>query len=306
MESDVKCPYCKSNLKVTWDLENIETLHKYKCSKCKKSFNYKPTFKELFVYFFGFIIGIAILFGIGYFLFWCFSAGYNNLSDTPSNNSNTTINQSTPNNTNQELLNQYNNYKKQIDAQQKELNDKLAQLKSEQDRIKQYTSKVLFDDDQFRTIAKQIASGCNGEQECQLYKIYRFLVTNFEYYSDPRNNEYVQSPSETWNSKGGDCEDLGILLQTLLESIGIKTFSVFTTGHYYVLGCVPNSAQVLKYSNNELKSYGKYYDKIHYYNLGSECIPLEPTAGEYGFPGHFTTFYSEAYDPLTLEKYTLT
>ncbi len=264
----------------------------------------------------GILFIIGIVFGficLGYYgIIWFISLFSNDTS-----NNNTIIQQ-------QELIaqQQYEQQKAILRAEQAETKriqaemDKIKQeianreleKQSEQNQIKQYTSKVLFDDSQFRTTAKKIASGCNGEQECQLYKIYRYIVTNFDYYSDPRNNEYIQDPYETWNSQGGDCEDLGILLQTLLESIGIKTYSVFTTNHYYVLGCIENASQVLDYTNYDMrKLYSKYYETISYYNLNRlECIPLEPTAGKYGFPGESTWNYSEAYDPLTLEKHNLT
>jgi transglutaminase-like putative cysteine protease len=173
--------------------------------------------------------------------------------------------------------------------------------------IKKYTSKVEFNNEDFRTLAKQISSGCNGSQECQLTKIYFYVTTNFEYYSDQRSFENIQTPKETWESKGGDCEDLGILLQTLLESIGIKTYSVFTNNHYYVLGCIQNSRAVTELANKiYYQNYNIYYTESFYHLINNlECVPLDPTEGKYGFPGNIKWSYSEAYDPLTLNKIIL-
>ncbi|MCK4736216.1 MAG: transglutaminase domain-containing protein, partial [Methanophagales archaeon] len=83
-------------------------------------------------------------------------------------------------------------------------------------------SEVVFDDVNLRKQAASIVSGCpSGDKECQVNRIYRYVVENFDYYSDPRSREFIQSPSETMNIKGGDCEDLTILLMSLLENLGI-------------------------------------------------------------------------------------
>ncbi len=311
MKSNVICPYCKTEVEINWESEDANKQEEYKCYKCKKNFYFTPEISDSW---FDAILGFIIILGIIIGSIWIIYFGISKTISFFSNNDTSDYQKQ------QDLIaqQQYDLQKAQLDAERakiqaetdrlkKEIAKIQAEQKAEINTIKQYTSKVLFDDSQFRTIAKQISQGCNGEQECQLYKIYRFVVTYFEYYSDPRNSEYIQSPTETWNSKGGDCEDLGIILQTLLESVGIKTYSVFTTNHYYVLGCISDSGKILEYTNNELNKYDKYYDKIHYYSINNlECVPLEPTAGDFGYPGHFTTSYSEAYDPLTLNKVILT
>jgi hypothetical protein len=67
--------------------------------------------------------------------------------------------------------------------------------------------------------------------------IYRYIGDNYNYYSDPRTSEFIQYPNETMKLLGGDCEDLTILMESLLESIGIKTYFVFTEDHAYLLAC---------------------------------------------------------------------
>ena len=101
-----------------------------------------------------------------------------------------------------------------------------------------YISKIVFDDVNLRTQAASIVRGCSsGEKECQVNKLYRYVVENYDYYSDPRSREFIQSPSETMKIKGGDCEDLTILLTSLLENLGIKTYLVLTEDHAYCLAC---------------------------------------------------------------------
>ena len=101
-----------------------------------------------------------------------------------------------------------------------------------------YISKIVFDDVNLRTQAASIVRGCSsGDKECQVNKLYRYVVENYDYYSDPRSREFIQSPSETMKIKGGDCEDLTILLTSLLENLGIKTYLVLTEDHAYCLAC---------------------------------------------------------------------
>lgn len=99
-----------------------------------------------------------------------------------------------------------------------------------------YINEVVFDDVNLRAQAASIvAGGESGDKEYQINALYRYVVENFNYYSDPRSREFIQSPSETMKVKGGDCEDLTILLMSLLENLGIKTYLVLTEDHAYCL-----------------------------------------------------------------------
>ena len=85
--------------------------------------------------------------------------------------------------------------------------------------------------------------------------IYRHIVENYKYYSDPRSSEFIQSPYDTIKVKGGDCEDLTILLNSLLENIGIKTYIVLTKTHAYSLACGINIKGLEKYAKRSLIEY---------------------------------------------------
>jgi hypothetical protein len=52
------------------------------------------------------------------------------------------------------------------------------------------------------------------------------------YVSDPRASvEYVQFPEQTFQLKGGDCDDLSVAYCSLLESVGIQTALVDYKGN---------------------------------------------------------------------------
>lgn len=63
-----------------------------------------------------------------------------------------------------------------------------------------YLDKIVFEDINLRASASQMTKGCSsGNKECQLNAIYRYVVKNYSYYSDPRYSEFIQSPQETMN-----------------------------------------------------------------------------------------------------------
>jgi len=109
---------------------------------------------------------------------------------------------------------------------------------NELQRAEPYLNKIVLEDIGIRSIASNVVQSCTyNNKECHLNSIYRYIAENYKYYSDPRSNEFIQTPSETMGVKGGDCEDLSILLISLLENLGIKTFLVLTPDHAYALAC---------------------------------------------------------------------
>jgi len=101
-----------------------------------------------------------------------------------------------------------------------------------------YINKIVSEDIGLRSLASSITRGClSGDKECQLNKIYDYVTENYEYYLDPRSNEFIQNPSETLMVNGGDCEDLTILMNSLLENLGFKTYIVLTEDHAFSLAC---------------------------------------------------------------------
>lgn len=135
----------------------------------------------------------------------------------------------------------------QSSIQEKQVTDPVVQ------RAEPYISKIVFEDMNTRSKAGSIASGCpSGDKECQVNSIYRYVIENYNYYSDPRSREFIQSPSETISVKGGDCEDLTILLNSLLENLGIKTYVVLTEDHAYSLACGVNTDDLWQYIQQDI------------------------------------------------------
>jgi len=101
-----------------------------------------------------------------------------------------------------------------------------------------YIDAIKINNNDLRLESTKTISECySGDKECQLVSIYEYFLQNYKYFNDARDDEHIQTPFETKKYKGGDCEDLSILLNSLLENIGIETWMVFTKDHAYSLAC---------------------------------------------------------------------
>jgi hypothetical protein len=89
-----------------------------------------------------------------------------------------------------------------------------------------------------REVIHDIVQPCPaGSKPCYLVLLYQFVQQRLNYLSDPFYRELIQSPEETLRIHAGDCEDLSILLASLLINSGIPSKLVFTNDHAYVLAC---------------------------------------------------------------------
>jgi hypothetical protein len=111
------------------------------------------------------------------------------------------------------------------------------EIRLEDYNYESYLNAVDFNSFELRKKGMDIADKCDGYKECQVAKLYNFISQEIEYYSDPRTDEYIQTPEQTLELKGGDCEDLSILLFSLLENIGVKSYLGFTYDHVFVVTC---------------------------------------------------------------------
>jgi len=119
-------------------------------------------------------------------------------------------------------------------------------------RAKPYIEKIVVDDPELRELAGALVRDC-PDDECKVNAIYRYIVEDFSYISDPENTELVRSPFQTLELKGGDCEDLAVLACSLLENAGVRTYLTLTEDHAYALVSGINPDNLWKYINKSLE-----------------------------------------------------
>ncbi|MCK5261595.1 MAG: hypothetical protein KAJ44_05400 [Thermoplasmatales archaeon] len=118
-----------------------------------------------------------------------------------------------------------------------------------------YIEKIVTDDAELRDYANSLITDCDSEdRECQINAIYRHIVENYNCVNDSGDIGSIQTPQETIQLKEGDCEDLSILISSLLENIDIKTYLVLTEDHVYSLAYNVDSEKLWDYVEQSLIS----------------------------------------------------
>jgi len=117
-------------------------------------------------------------------------------------------------------------------------------------KVNSYEDFINFldkDNAEIKYIADRVvSSACPYNKLCYAKALYYFVKENFNYIPDPTGVEYVKKPEETLANRGGDCDDLALLLASLLESVGIKTRFVFIPRHVYIQAYLPEAKTSLK------------------------------------------------------------
>jgi len=154
-------------------------------------------------------------------------------------------------------------------------------------RHRKYLAAINPEDPKINVLASKLVKDCaSGNHYCETSKLLSFVSNKIKYRSDPiSSSDYVKPPALTLEARAGDCEDQSILLISLLGSLGIRSYLVFTNNHAYPLVCF----------KKRLKS------KSRYMRIKKEyCYHLEPTVknSKIGFY-HKSREITYVFDPLT-------
>jgi hypothetical protein len=128
-------------------------------------------------------------------------------------------------------------------------------------RAEPYLDEIVFEDSSLKMLALNYTTRCSSQDvSCKVNSIYRGVVTSKEYFSDIEGQEVIKSPFETLEQNGGDCEDLAILVASLLENLNVTTYLVLTENHAYALACGVDLEKTKEYGQESLKEI--YAEKI--------------------------------------------
>jgi hypothetical protein len=136
---------------------------------------------------------------------------------------------------------------------------------------------------------------------------YRFIQDSIRYVSDPaplrQRQDRVQYPVDILKSKSGDCEDISILMISLLQSVGIDASFIeicdpsTNEGHVFVAFDCQQSFARLTSKNRNLQNYLKRISDT----VSKPYIPLELTRHELSFAEAWQ-YAIEKYDFYAIEK----
>jgi transglutaminase-like putative cysteine protease len=151
-----------------------------------------------------------------------------------------------------------------------------------------YSHMVITNDAQLRDMAENIAAGCKTNA-CVLYRIYLYIMNNYEYIPDPDGTNIISGINITMRRKGGDCEDLTFLLASLLENMGIPTELAAQPDHVYLYACEIDRNQLLNNIRWDKRFYGYAINADDIFETeidGKMCIPVDPSLrGDLMYPG---------------------
>ena len=128
-----------------------------------------------------------------------------------------------------------------------------------------YLSQVDYKDPQLNIFATRLVKHCDDDLLKKTRTILNFVSNNIHYVSDPEDGlEYAKDPLSTLISSGGDCEDQTLLLCSLLETVGVRTYIAFTDDHVFALVPLPD-----RWTEIESIPHGYIHDE--------PCYALDPS-----------------------------
>lgn len=121
----------------------------------------------------------------------------------------------------------------------------------------------------------------------QCFAVFKKINDNWNYVSDPQDDEYIAKASESVRLLAGDCDDHSILMAAAVKSIGGTPRLVYTNGHIYpelLIGSKKDLDHIGKLIHDKLFHKESNRHTIHYHKDqdGNIWINLDYTAG---YPG---------------------
>jgi hypothetical protein len=99
-----------------------------------------------------------------------------------------------------------------------------------------YLSRIDYRDEQINIMAIRTVAESNDDDILKARAVLDFVSNEIFYVSDPDDGvEFSKDPITTLIAGGGDCEDQTLLLCSMLESVGVKTYIAFTDDHVFAL-----------------------------------------------------------------------
>jgi transglutaminase-like putative cysteine protease len=121
----------------------------------------------------------------------------------------------------------------------------------------------------------------------QSFAVFKKINANWNYVSDPDDEEYFAKASESTKLMAGDCDDYSILMAAALKSIGAKVRLTFIKGHIYpelLIGKEEDLPAVVSMLTEKLFPKETKQKELNYYKdaKGNVWINLDYTAN---YPG---------------------
>ncbi len=159
--------------------------------------------------------------------------------------------------------------------------------------------RISFNDSELNNLSLLITKDCPvHNKECKANKIFNYVINNYKHIEHTEPG-VLKSPKQTIKDGGGDCKDLSILYNSLLENIQIRTKLAFTKDHAYGLVCGINVEKLKKEINTSIEESTKMEELSYRIVDGETCISADPTTGYLGDINKNSSETRAIMDPLT-------
>ncbi len=174
-----------------------------------------------------------------------------------------------------------------------------------------------------RELVKNIVRECpSDDKACKLYRIYKYIIINYEYRYDP-SKLHFQSPPETLEKGYGVCIDFAILFYNYLMATDITTYVVDCPQdeHAYAIACGIGIEPLKKYVDQDLRKLsGRYVIPDLEFEVNKafdeSCLHLEGPSDNkdevsilFDYPGRYIDAYIDPEtgleSPITGKRYAI-
>lgn len=153
--------------------------------------------------------------------------------------------------------------------------DVYALLSGERQRLGELSENIVFADPQVEEWAQVLSDVCDdGDIECKVMAVYNNVTSELKLFNASLMPEGIRSPGQTFTNGGGTNEDLTVLIQSLYENMGLKTYTVSTGDRLYALVCGVDRDQMINYSSMTFYFYDE--TKVFTENLTVEPLKMLP------------------------------
>ena len=127
-----------------------------------------------------------------------------------------------------------------------------------------YLNNIDYRNEQINLMTTKMVAKSNDDDLTKASILLDYVSNHIHYISDPADgSEYARKPIATLIAGAGDCEDQALLLCSMLESVGVKTYMAFTDDHVFLLVQFPHK-------------YPSLTATPHVYIDGRPCYALDP------------------------------
>lgn len=98
------------------------------------------------------------------------------------------------------------------------------------------------------------------------FTLYEYMRANFTYQDEAEGVDEWKEPAQTAKDKGGDCEDMALYAQKVLQNLGYEAVAIAIKGkdkYFHAITIVKMENGKYRYFSNQYYSYFKDFESVN-------------------------------------------